>query len=367
MIRTARVSDIPALLKIEENSFAGDRLTRRNFYHLLTKGRVSCLVHEQEGQIGGYAMLLYHAGLPQARLYSFAVEPARRQNGVGRALMEACETDALNRDCTHLRLEVRPDNEHALKLYKRIGFRELDMVPDYYEDHADALRLEKPLHREPPRAPAPVPFYGQTLEFTCGPAALMMAMAALDPASPLDRRTELKLWRESTTIYMTSGHGGCDPFGLALAARQRGFDVEIHVSDPSELFIDTVRSEEKKAVMRLVQKDFRDELAKTSVRIHHERLKVAALRRRIESGAVPIVLTSYYHFHRQKLPHWLTVTGADDHFIYTHDPYVSRGGGKTAKDCMNVPIPHADFDRMTRYGKARLRAAVVLRRDSQKP
>jgi hypothetical protein len=66
------------------------------------------------------------------------------------------------------------------------------------------------------------------------------------------------------------------------------------------------------------------------VRIHHERLKVAALRHE-SGGAVPIVLTSYYHFHRQKLPHWLTVTGADDRAIYTHDPYVSRGGGKTAK------------------------------------
>lgn len=367
MIRAARVSDIPALLEIEANCFAGDRLTRRNFYYLLTKGKVSCLVHEEAGKVSGYAMLLYHAGLPQARLYSFAVDPGRRHNGVGRALIEACETEALERNCTHLRLEVRPDNERALKLYKRIGFREFDTVPDYYEDHAGALRLEKPLHLEPPRVPAPVPFYGQTLEFTCGPAALMMAMAALDPAAPLDRRTELKLWRESTTIYMTSGLGGCDPYGLALAARQRGFAVDIHVSDPRELFIDSVRSEEKKAVIRLVQKDFRDELAETSVRIHHKPLKVAALRRGIEGGAVPVVLTSYYHFNRQKLPHWLTVTGADDHFIYAHDPYVSRGGEKTAKDCMNVPIPHADFDRMTRYGKARLRAAVVLRRDSHKP
>jgi hypothetical protein len=61
---------------------------------------------------------------------------------------------------------------------------------------------------EPPRAPAPVPFYGQTLEFTCGPAALMMAMArsARFAARPAHR---IKLWRESTTIYMTSGHGGC--------------------------------------------------------------------------------------------------------------------------------------------------------------
>ncbi len=361
-IRAARISDIAELLRIEDGSFAGDRLTRRNFHYLLTKGKVSCLVHDDHGRIGGYAMLLFHAGLPLARLYSFAVEPASRKNGIGRALLEACEAEVRDRNCTHLRLEVRPDNDTAIHFYKRVGFREFDTAPDYYEDHADALRMEKLLHHEPRRALAPVPYYSQTLEFTCGPAALMMAMAALESSSPLDRSTELRLWRESTTIYMTSGHGGSDPFGLGLAAQRRGFDVEIRVSDPNELFIDSVRSEEKKAVMRLVQQDFRKQLAETPARIRHKPLQVAGLRRRIDRGAVPVVLISYYRLHQQKLPHWVTITGADQHFIYAHDPYVGTDGEKTVTDCMNVPIPHEEFDSMSRYGKARLRAAVVLSR-----
>ena len=348
------------MLRIEDGSFAGDRLTRRNFHYLLTKGKVSCLVHETEGQIDGYGLLLFHTGVPLARLYSFAVERASRKNGIGRALLEACEDEAQQRNCTHLRLEVRPDNALAIGFYMRAGFREFGTVPDYYEDHASALRLEKLLRHEPSPAHATVPYYAQTLEFTCGAAALMMAMAALDPILPLDRRTELRLWRESTSIYMTSGHGGSDPFGLGLAAQRRGFDVEIRVNDPSELFLDSVRSEEKKAVMRLVQQDFRNQLAETSARIRHQPLKVIGIRRRLDRGAVPIVLISYYHFHKQKLPHWVTITGADEHFIYAHDPYVGADGKKTATDCMNVPIPHEDFNRMSRYGKARLRAAVVL-------
>ncbi len=365
-IRPARLSDIADLLRIEDTSFAGDRLARRNFHYLLTKGKVSCLVHEDEGRIGGYAMLLFHAGLPLARLYSFAVESARRKNGIGRTLLEACEDEAHRRNCTHLRLEVRPDNDAAIRFYRRVGFREFDTAPDYYEDHATALRMEKPLRLEPPRAPAAVPYYAQTLEFTCGAAALMMAMAALDPALPLDRRTELRLWRESTSIYMTSGHGGSDPYGLGLAAERRGFDVEIRVSDPNELFVDGVRSEEKKAVMRLVQQDFRAQLAETSTRIRHKPLKVAGLRRRLDRGAVPIVLISYYRFHQQKLPHWLTITGADQHFIYAHDPYAGTDNKKTGAECKNLPITHEDFDRMSRYGKARLRAAVVLTRPGTK-
>ncbi|MGD9537651.1 MAG: peptidase C39 family protein [Alphaproteobacteria bacterium] len=361
-IRAARVSDIPELLRIEDNSFAGDRLTRRNFHYLLTKGKVSCLVEEEAGQIGGYAMLLFHAGIPLARLYSFAVDPERRKNGVGRALLDACERAARDHDCTHLRLEVRPDNDSAIHLYRRAGFREFDTVPDYYEDHEGALRMEKRLHLEPPPTLAPVPYYAQTLEFTCGPAALMMAMAALDPGVPLDRQTELRLWRESTTIFMTSGHGGSDPYGLGLAGHRRGFEVEIRVSDPNELFIDSVRSEEKKAVMRLVQQDFRKELAKTPVKIVHRRLKVAGMKRRLAQGAVPLVLISSYRFDRQKLPHWVTVTGADDSFVYAHDPFLGTDGERTVTDCMNMPIPHQNFESMSRYGRARLRAAVVLSR-----
>ena len=365
-IRPARLSDVADLLRIEDSSFPGDRLTRRNFHYLLTKGKVSCLVHESEGQIDGYAMLLFHAGAPLARLYSFAVDRANRKNGVGRALLAACEEAAQDANCTHLRLEVRPDNETAIHFYQRAGFREFDTVPDYYEDHVDALRMEKPLRYELPPSRASVPYYAQTLEFTCGAAALMMGMAALDPTAPMDRRTELRLWRESTSIYMTSGHGGSDPFGLGLAALHRGFDVEIRLSNPNDLFLDSVRSEEKKTVMRLVQQDFRAQLAETSARIRPKPLKVVGIRRRLDRGEVPIVLISYYRFDRHKLPHWVTITGADQHFIYAHDPYVGTKDERTVTDCMNVPIPHEDFNRMSRYGKARLRAALVLSRPRAK-
>lgn len=145
MIRAASVSDIPALRRIEDDSFAVDRLTRRNFHHLLTKGKVSCLVHEDGGRIGGYALLLFRARVPLARLYSFAVSPAARGNGIGRALLEACERETRARGLGRLRLEVRPDNEGARRMYRAAGFHEIETVADYYEDHAEAIRMEKRL------------------------------------------------------------------------------------------------------------------------------------------------------------------------------------------------------------------------------
>ncbi|MCF8997840.1 ribosomal-protein-alanine acetyltransferase, partial [Pseudomonas carnis] len=45
----------------------------------------------------------------------------------------------------YLRLEVRTDNPGALALYERNGYRRFAVVDDYYQDHSDALRLEKTL------------------------------------------------------------------------------------------------------------------------------------------------------------------------------------------------------------------------------
>jgi hypothetical protein len=82
---------------------------------------------------------------------------------------------------------------------------------------------------------------------------------------------------------------------------------------------------------------------------------------------VPIVLISYYRFDREKRPHWVTVTACDERFVYVHDPYVDTATLKCAADCTNVPIPRAEFGRMSRYGKARLKAAVVISRREKGP
>ena len=43
-----------------------------------------------------------------------------------------------------------------------------------------------------------IPHYAQTLDFTCGPSSLIMAMKALKPEVAADRALELQLWREAT-------------------------------------------------------------------------------------------------------------------------------------------------------------------------
>jgi ribosomal-protein-alanine acetyltransferase len=366
MIRKARQGDLNSLVEIEQLVFETDRFTRRNFRYLLTKANAVTLVYDELSHVLGYVTLLFNSGTSLARMYSLAVHPDAQKKGVGTKLIKSAEQEAIEHDCITLRLEVRRDNEQAIRRYESMGYRQFGTRKDYYEDHMEALVLEKRL--EPKLKPelARVPYYRQTLEFTCGPAALMMAMKALDPKHKLSRKQELQLWRESTTIYMTSGHGGCGPHGLALSAFHMGFDVELYVKQDDVMFLDSVRSQEKKDVMRLVQEDFVSQLKKLKVKIHHRVLSVSAMLKKFEQGGIPIVLISSYRIYREKFPHWVVVTGFDDKYIYVHDPYVDIEHGKSVVDTMNMPILRKEFETMARYGKSAQQAALVLYRREER-
>jgi ribosomal protein S18 acetylase RimI-like enzyme len=360
MIREAGYSDLDALLNMENRSFESDKLSRRSLGRLLKRGNATTLVDVENGRARGYALVLYNKGTSLARLYSIVVDPDFRGLGLGRTLLAAAEKDALDNDCVTMRLEVRKDNQAAIALYQDHGYRLFGVVQDYYQDHTEAMRFEKSLvpHLKPDMVR--VPFYRQTLDFTCGPAALMMAMKTLDPSIKFNRKMELRIWRESTTIFMASGHGGSDPFGLALSAARRGFGVEIYVNARAAMFVRSVRDPKKKEVIRLVYEDRLDEIKESHIKLHHRVLSVAEIQRRFSKGSIPIVLISSYRIYHEKTPHWVVITGFDEKYVYVHDSFVDVEESKTESDSINMPILKKDFERMSRYGTAGQKAVIIL-------
>lgn len=361
IIRIATTQDIDQLLGIEQRCFQTDRLSRRNFSYLLTKANAHTLVAETEGLIQGYVMVLFSQATSASRLYSIAVDAPLRNQGVAKSLLQAVEQYALERDTVSMRLEVRADNIASQQFFKKHGYKQFGVVADYYEDHERALRFEKWLAPHLARELVRVPYYQQTLDFTCGPAALMMAMRALEPTLELNRKLELSLWREATTIYMTSGHGGCGPYGLALSAYQRGFDVDIYVNTQEILLVDSVRNQTKKEVIRLVQEDFLEKIATLPIQLKYSSLTFSALREYFEIGGIPLVLISSYQIYREKFPHWVVVTGFDQKYIYVHDPFVDDETEETVADCVNIPLRQRDFEHMARYGKTAQKAALIIK------
>jgi ribosomal protein S18 acetylase RimI-like enzyme len=360
-VRPAVAADLDALLRLEAACFVTDRLSRRSFRHWLQAPHGILLVAQRGERLLAYGLIWCHRGTRLARLYSLAVDPVERGRGVAKEILNALEEEAARRGRLFMRLEVGVGNTAAIRLYESAGYRIFGAYRHYYDDDSDALRMQKTIQRFAAASlHGHIPWYTQTTDFTCGPAALMMAMAGLGADVPLEQGTELDIWREATTIYMTSGHGGCHPVGLALAACERGFSAQVYVNTTAPLFLDGVRSEQKKRVMESVHQRFIDRAGERGVDVVYGEVDLERIESWLQAGCGVLVLISTYRLDGRKCPHWVTVTGMDTRCLYVHDPDTSKEGQR-ALDCQHVPIARDDFARMASFGSARLRTAVAIR------
>ncbi|MHA7856202.1 ribosomal protein S18-alanine N-acetyltransferase [Marinobacter shengliensis] len=362
LLRQAVADDLTALVQLENRCFTEDRISRRSFRRFLEMPRDRLIVAEQGSELVGYCLVLMNAATRLARIYSIAVSPTVRGRGVGEQLVREAEKEAVEADRIIMRLEVREDNAGAINLYKRLGYRQFGTYRDYYEDHGDALRFERRiLYYEPSREYLPVPYYPQTTEFTCGPSALIMAMAALDEDQQLNTLEELKIWREATTIFMLAGHGGCGPHGLALSAWHRGFEASAWISQEGALFKDTVRHDDKKRVLELVHEGFLHDIGQTGIQLHHDPLTLEAMEAALHEGRIPVILISTWQLNRSRVPHWVTVCAMDEDFVYLHDPEIDTDVGETVADKQYLPVDKRVFGKMSSYGRNQpLQAAVIV-------
>ncbi|PKR49606.1 peptidase C39 family protein [Thalassospira marina] len=363
VIRRATEGDIARLVQIENLCFTQDRMSRRTIRHFIASSTATFWVAMRGDAVVGYALVIFRRNTALARLYSMAVDPTCQGQGIGQQLQACAQEGTLDFGAPMLRLEVHPDNAAAISLYRKNGYQEFALYPDYYPDHSPALRMEKVLVPQSMRRPSPLHFYHQTLPFTCGPASLMMAMNALNPAIEMDRSSEIALWREATTIFMTSGHGGCGPLGLALAAHRRGFSAGVLVSREGPLFVDTVRKDENRKVVELVHYDFAAQAAKAGITVQSGAFGIDDIERHTRDGQMALVLISQYRIYGDKIPHWVVVSGFDDRFVYVTDPDIGEDDEPyNGSDCVSVPILRHEFDLMARYGRSKLQAAVFINR-----
>jgi ribosomal-protein-alanine N-acetyltransferase len=143
-IRPAVPADLEALTALEAR-FPSDRLRRESWRRFVGARSAEVWVADRAGSVAGDAVVLYRRNSRRARLYSLVVSDRCGGQGIGRALLRACEQAARLRDCRELRLEVRPDNATALALYQTSGYRVIRRREEFYEDGSAALLLGKTL------------------------------------------------------------------------------------------------------------------------------------------------------------------------------------------------------------------------------
>jgi ribosomal-protein-alanine N-acetyltransferase len=141
-IRKARVDDLPAIVRIEKQSFDRDAWDREMFLDYLAQAERSVfLVAVIGGKVIGYA-LAFHSRM-RAELHSIAVAPKARGRGVAVALVRRAIRLLGARGLQNISLNVRIENMAAIGLYRKLGFRCVRRVNGYYEDGAAAWRMRK--------------------------------------------------------------------------------------------------------------------------------------------------------------------------------------------------------------------------------
>ena len=367
----AQTSHLDAVTALEALTFPEDAISKRSFRRFIESSTADFHVLVADARVIGYTVVLYRNNTNLARLYALVVDESCRSRGYGRSLLQTAEELADKRHSLFLRTEVATSNTVAQQLMNSEGFRAIELREAYFppssSQSTDALVLQKLLPRyemgEDSGVGATdeyVPMLTQSTEFTCGPASLLMAMDYFGRTSSDPQAEELEIWRQATTIYMTSGHGGCGPHGLARAAYQRGLKVRVEVNTEQPLFVDSVRQEQKKTVMQRIQQADMTYLREHDVPIVVRDYDVNLIKEDLSQGCLIMALISTYQFDGIRAPHWVLICAADDDFIYINDPDYDTLPWESPTERQYLPVPISTFSKAFGYGGRKQKAAVVL-------
>ncbi len=120
--------DLDRVIEIERRNYDFP-WTRGNFADSIESG-YCCLVMERSGFVAGYGVMMQV--LDEAHLLNLSVAVNWQGMGMGKKLLMHFIDTAKGMGMNSFHLEVRPSNSVALNLYRRAGFSEIAVRPDYY-------------------------------------------------------------------------------------------------------------------------------------------------------------------------------------------------------------------------------------------
>lgn len=74
-------------------------------------------------------------------ILQLSVDPEKRRWGVGSQLVAAASVFAEERGCDRIFLSVRSSNRGALEFYRSLGFRQRELLTNYYSNGEDGIRM----------------------------------------------------------------------------------------------------------------------------------------------------------------------------------------------------------------------------------
>lgn len=138
MIRKMKVGDISQVIKIEKTLFTPGWSEKHFLAELNENIFANLFVFEVNNEIYGYVgfWLLFET----AQITTLGIKKDYQKNGFGQQLLEHAIEEIKKAGCESITLEVRKSNLKAQNLYKKLGFTEIGIRKNYYNDE-DAILM----------------------------------------------------------------------------------------------------------------------------------------------------------------------------------------------------------------------------------
>lgn len=141
MIRSAKNSDIPAILEIERALFSDP--WEEQLFNEAIKDHKDFFVSIEQNKITGY--IIFEKVLDEGHITNLAVSKEYQRKGLASELINKILDLARQQKIKQVFLEVRESNEAARKLYLKFGFLEIGKRKAYYNktnENAIILKLD---------------------------------------------------------------------------------------------------------------------------------------------------------------------------------------------------------------------------------
>ncbi len=142
--RPAQSWDLEEIIAIENSSFDdpwSTQLLESEFLKQVNEKWPRLWVAEIDDKVIAY--LDSHLVVDELQIMKIAVRTENRGRGVASNFMQNVEIQAKKLGAEKITLEVRVSNIEAINLYKKLGFAEVSIRENYYNNNEDALLMDK--------------------------------------------------------------------------------------------------------------------------------------------------------------------------------------------------------------------------------
>ena len=143
-IRDMELKDIDRVMEIESKTFIAPWKKDEMLYEFNDNKFANMAVILKDNVIAGFYD--YWVTFDSATIAQIAIDPLYQRQQLGSLLMKEILTDAKNKKVRTITLEVRKNNEKAVNLYLKYGFKQTLIKEKYYSNGDDAIYMIKELY-----------------------------------------------------------------------------------------------------------------------------------------------------------------------------------------------------------------------------